>query len=413
MNRVSTDQLNNDFQYSMRRQEARLGSLENKISSQRKIENLRDDPIAAAHSVRYQSYLARLDRFEQNAQYLQDNNKIAEGYMRQSVDILQRLREIAVQGGQGTISKEDLSYMGTEVNELLSELVNLGNAKGPDGGSLFAGSRVETEAFATAEGTVPGAPASLVVSVEYRGDSRSNLAEITDGRYIEANQAGNEVFWAERQQVYSSVDGRDYRVGEDTAIRINGRDIEIKTGDNVAAIVAKINDAGAGVKASLDPAKASLVLEGTSARKLDLADAPGGSVLRDLGILGDGTTSSGYSPSARVSGGSMFDAAIRLSDSLFKGDVVEVGGQGIQGIDSALNSLNAKVTELGARTERLEKTIGRFDREIPDVTGLLASEQDLDFTKAVTDMKMAEYTRQAAMGAAGKLLQPTLLDFLQ
>jgi flagellar hook-associated protein 3 FlgL len=34
-------------------------------------------------------------------------------------------------------------------------------------------------------------------------------------------------------------------------------------------------------------------------------------------------------------------------------------------------------------------------------------------TKAITDLKMLEYTQKAAMQVAGRILQPTLLDFLR
>jgi flagellar hook-associated protein 3 FlgL len=44
----------------------------NLISNQRKLNNLRDDPLAAGHSVRYHSFLARIERFERNVKTVQD-----------------------------------------------------------------------------------------------------------------------------------------------------------------------------------------------------------------------------------------------------------------------------------------------------------------------------------------------------
>ena len=64
MRRISSAMNNIDTQSNLRLQESRLNKANNQISSQRKIQNLRDDPIAAGHLVRYQSYLARVNTFE-------------------------------------------------------------------------------------------------------------------------------------------------------------------------------------------------------------------------------------------------------------------------------------------------------------------------------------------------------------
>jgi len=97
------------------------------IGSQRRIGALRDDPLAAGHLVRYQSFLSRVNVFEKNAQTLADNFQVREGYINQNLQIMQRVRELAVQGANGLNTPEDLKNMATEVDELLKELVQ--NAK--------------------------------------------------------------------------------------------------------------------------------------------------------------------------------------------------------------------------------------------------------------------------------------------
>jgi flagellin-like hook-associated protein FlgL len=63
--------------------------------------------------------------------------------------------------------------------------------------------------------------------------------------------------------------------------------------------------------------------------------------------------------------------------------------------------------------ERLESAKLRLNKEIPDLTALLAAEKDLDFAQAITDFKMMEYAHQASLRMAGKTLPQTLLDFLR
>ena len=59
--------MNNDLQGSLRLQESRQARVNNQLSSQQRLQSLREDPLAAGHLVRYQSYLGRVQTFEKNA----------------------------------------------------------------------------------------------------------------------------------------------------------------------------------------------------------------------------------------------------------------------------------------------------------------------------------------------------------
>jgi flagellar hook-associated protein 3 FlgL len=413
MRRVSTDFMNNDMQYWLRRSEDQLASMNNKMARQQKLENLRDDPLAAARSVRYESFATRLQRYEQNVRYTQDRAAIAEGYMRQSQEIMQRVRELAVTGANGIYTKEDTTAMAVEVDQLLAELVSLGNARGPDGDFLFAGDKARTEPFKVISGRTPGAGDAATVAVEYLGGTGTPQAEISEASYLPMNLPGDAVFWAERQRIASSSDASNYRVMDNASIFVDGREIGLKSGDTIQAIIAKINDSGAPVKASLDPSRNSLVIEGNQAHRIRLEDGAEASILADLGILTKSRIPSDYAPTAKVSGGSIFDTVIALRDALYKGDNHEVGGKVLAGLDSAMDNMNRRLAEAGSMMQRLEVTALRLNKEIPDVTKLLAAEKDLDFTQAVTDLKMMEHTRTAALQMAGRVLPKTLLDFLR
>lgn len=413
MRRVSTDMMNNDMQYWMRRREDAMASQSNRLAKQEKLENLRDDPLAAARSVRYESFVSRLERYEENVRYTLDRSKIAEGYMRQANELMQRIRELAVTGATGTFTKSDTAAMAAEVDQLLKEIVNLANARGPDGDFLFAGDKARTEPFRATVGYAPGAGAATVVGVEYLGGLGSPKAEISEGAYLPMNLAGDEVFWAERQRIAGGSDATNYRVLSASSIFIDGHEVALKPGDTVQAIIAKINDSGASVKASLDPRTNALVLEGTQAHRLRLEDGQGGEVLAELGILSGSRVPSDYAPTARVSGGSLFDAVIALRDALNAGDHIEIGGRVLASVDAGMDNMARRLAQAGSVMERLDSARLRLNKEIPDVTALLAAEKGLDFAQAVTDMKMMEYAHQASLRLAGRVLPQTLLDFLR
>jgi flagellar hook-associated protein 3 FlgL len=405
--------MNNDMQYWLRRTEDSMASMQNKLSRQERLETPRDDPMAAARAVRYESFVGRLHRYEGNTLYAKDRAAIAEGYMRQSMDIMQRIRELAVTGATGTFTKEDTGAMAVEVDQLLSELVSLANARGPDGDFLFAGDKAKTEPFRAIQGYAEGSGAATTKAVDYQGGIGTPAAEISEATYLPLNLPGDSVFWAERQRVASRVDASDFRVMEQTGIVIDGQAIALRPGDTVHAIIARINDSGAAVKASLDPARNSLVLEATDAHRVRLEDAAGGSTLADLGILSGSGVPSDYAADTRVSGGSLFDTVISLRDALNKGDHNDIGGRVLASLDAGMGNLGRRLAEAGAMVERLDATAMRLNREIPDVTKLLAAEKDLDMTQAITDFKMMEYAHTAALQMAGRVLPKTLLDFLR
>jgi flagellar hook-associated protein 3 FlgL len=406
---------NTDVQYYLRRQEQGLNDMQSKISNQSRINELRDDPLAAAHAVRYDSYLTRLERFEKNTLYAQGHYRIADDYMKNAIDVLQRIRELSVQGANGTYAPEDLKYMAQEVNELMKELVSISNAKDNDGNQLFAGDKSFTEPFRIVEGTVPNGGENMVVRVEYRGSGSTRRAEVTEGAYAVLDMGGGEVFWAENMQIFSTVDATNYRVTEPGTFYIDGEEINAGPGDSLPAIVAKINESAAAVKAYIDPVTKGIALQGTNPHMIRLEDKVGSRILQELGVISNTVDPSApnWHPSARVSGGSAFDMVIRLRDALYRGDSDFVGSQGIGGIDLALANLESRLAEVGSRQERVEATWQRLNKEIPDVAAALAREAGLDFATAATNLGMMDFAHKAALQTAAKILPPTLLDFLR
>lgn len=414
MTRISSQMNNNNTQSSLRLQESRLNRANNQIGSQHRIQSLRDDPIAAGHLVRYQSYLGRVKQFEKNALTLSDQFQVREGYMTDSLDIMQRVRELAVTGANGIYNKEDLSNMATEVDELLKALIQNANAVSADGNSIFAGTNTKATAFDIEMGNVEGSGVPLIQNVRYNGNIDVNLVEVDEGKYLQNDNAGIKTFWAENQQIFGGRDASAWQASSDTVISVDGVDIQIKQGDNLYALVAKINDSGAAVKASVDPVRNSLNLATTDARQLWLQDKEG-SALQELGIIKDSSQLPPYNlgEGTRVSGGSMFDTVIAFRNALLAGDQESIGGRVLGALDKGIDSLVTRIAKSGSEYERAQLNATRSSKLALDVTQMISREGDLDFTKAITDLKMLDYTNQATLSQAGKMYSSTLLNYMR
>ena len=384
------------------------------MGSQRRIHELRDDPIAAGHLVRYQSFLSRVENFEKNALTLSDQFVLREGYMSNSLDVMQRVREIAVTGANGIYTKDDMRDMAMEVDELLKELVQNANAVSSDGNSIFAGTNTKSSAFDVEMGTVQGSAVPLISNVKYNGTIDMNKVEVDERKYLSVDNAGNRTFWAEQQQLFGGRDVSAWQASADSTISVDGVAINIKVGDNVYALASKINDSGAAVRAKIDPVTRGLNLETSDARQLWLSDV-NGSVLSDIGIIKDASQKPPYNigNSVRVSGGSMFDTVIALRDALLKGDTEEVGGRVLGALDSGIANLVTRIAKSGSQYERAQLNVQRNSATAMNVTQQISREGDLDITKAITDMKMLDYTYQATLSNAGKMFNSTLLNYMR
>ena len=384
------------------------------MGSQRRIHELRDDPIAAGHLVRYQSFLSRVENFEKNALTMSDQFVLREGYMNNSLDVMQRVREIAVTGANGIYTKDDMRDMAMEVDELLKELVQNANAVSSDGNSIFAGTNTKSSAFDVEMGTVQGSAVPLISNVKYNGTIDMNNVEVDERKYLSVDNAGNRTFWAEQQQLFGGRDVSAWQASADSTISVDGVAINIKAGDNVYALASKINDSGAAVRAKIDPVTRGLNLETTDARQLWLSDV-NGSVLSDIGIIKDASQKPPYNigNSVRVSGGSMFDTVIALRDALLKGDTEEVGGRVLGALDSGIANLVTRIAKSGSQYERAQLNVQRNSATAMNVTQQISREGDLDITKAITDMKMLDYTYQATLSNAGKMFNSTLLNYMR
>ena len=415
MHRISSQFNNTDTQYQLRKQEVNQAIKNRQIGTQSRIGSLRDDPIAAGHLVRYQSYLGRVNQFEKNAQTLADQMNVREGYINQNLQIMHRVRELAITGANGTYTGEDLKNMAVEVNELLKELIQNANAVGPDGNTLFAGTRTKGVAFDVVLGNIPGSDEALIEKVNYKGNNGINKIEVDENAYLQIDNSGTKTFWAEPQHLIGQRDLTSWQALEDSVINIDGADIAIKSGDNVYAVAAKINNSGIAVKASIDPVSQGLSLSTTDSHQVWMEDKTG-SALADMGMIEDSSQFPPYNvntSAVKVSGGSLFDAVIALRDSMLKGDQESIGSRVIGTLDYGINNLTTRLAKSGSDYERAMNNVERSKTNNVNVTQLVSREGDIDLTEAITDLKMMEYVNQATMSNAGKMYSSTLLNYMR
>ncbi len=129
-----------------------LGSDVEKLSSGMRINRAGDDASGLAVSEKMRSQVRGLNQASQNASNGISFIQATEGYLQETSDILQRIRELSVQSSNGIYSSEDRMQIQVEVSQLVAEVDRIASS------AQFNGMNMLTGRFAreTGENTITG-----------------------------------------------------------------------------------------------------------------------------------------------------------------------------------------------------------------------------------------------------------------
>lgn len=216
-------------QKSMSDQIAKSDQAMERLSSGKRINNAADDAAGSAIASKMESQVRSLGVAIRNGHDAISMTQTAEGALGEMENILQRVRELAVQAGNSTLSESDRNAIQSEVDALTDEINDIANATNFNGVKLLDGSSSNVE-FQV------GVSASDQLSVDLQSSRASDLGL--------TGKLGSNVFTSGRVTL-----GTAEAVDVD-AIKINGQDFlavavtAATTGTVTAAkvIAAQINE---------------------------------------------------------------------------------------------------------------------------------------------------------------------------
>ena len=110
-----------------------------KLSSGMRINRAGDDGSGLAVSEKLRSQIRGLNQASTNASNGISFIQVAEGYLQETQDIIQRIRELAVQSANGIYSDEDRMYIQVEVSQLVDEVDRIASHAQFNGMNLLTG----------------------------------------------------------------------------------------------------------------------------------------------------------------------------------------------------------------------------------------------------------------------------------
>ena len=343
-----------------------------RLSTGLRVNSAKDDAAGLAIAERMSSQVRGLNVAARNANDGVSLAQTAEGSLGKIGDMVQRMRELAVQSSNATNSGTDRAALQTEVSQLKQEIDRVASSANFNGTKLLDGS------FTAAKFQV-GADAGESITV----------SSITN-----AQLAGMGV--VNRAATQSSTAITDLTATVAGNLTVNGTDIGVlaaagTTQERQAQVVDAINriSTTTGVGAFFDAANNVIAL--TSSATITLTGAAG----------------------AKVGFVAADSATAAASANMASLDISSYGGAqlAIQQADAALSQINGARANLGAVQSRFESAIANIQIASENSTAARSRIMDTDFaaeTAAMTRAQILQQAGNAMLSQANQLPQQVL-----
>ncbi|MGH4121131.1 flagellin [Clostridium sp.] len=401
-----------------------------KLSSGLRINKAGDDAAGLAISEKMRGQIRGLDQAGANAQDSISLLQTGEGALNETTSILQRMRELAVQGSNDTLNSNDRGQIQKEMDQLVAETDRIGNNTEFNTKKLLNGG-------ANVSGTVTGADAASIAIVGGTGDTTKG-AVVTMTAATVATAATDKATTAQSTTALAAA----------STITVNGTSFSFELGTTNQNVLDTINNAGVGVKATLDASSTFNITANSvgSASKMDIS-----------GVTGDFAgiaTDTGTDAVVTIAGGAQYSAVgnnVTIQDGTGKGLELNVlstftGGTATSTVDNngtlsfqiganegqmlnvgiadmrsaALGTAGVKVTDsatataaittiqtaidtvsserskLGAFSNRLEHTIANLGTASENMTSAESRIRDVDMAKEMSTFSKNNILNQAA-----------------
>ena len=386
---------------------SQLGVSMQRLSSGLRVNSAKDDAAGLAIAERMNAQAKGLAVAARNANDGISLAQTAEGALGKVGDMLQRMRELAVQSSNATNSEDDRKALQAEVSQLTAEIDRVAKTTSFNGKNLL-------------DGSFGGA----VFQVGSNAGDNITVGGITNAKL--EGLTGKDVKFAEAE-IALNADMKDGTADTTVNAKIAKGDIKIndialdeiaeasskeeRVGQIVAAINAKTADTGVTAFVATDNAgeiTGYSLRGGEKGIKLEMADtadkATTGINTAD-GEDGDLDGTDGKGAAVLATGG-LSELSVETQADAW---------EALKRIDGAIDQVNAARGDLGALQTRFEKTVENIDIQNENISAAKGRIVDADFATETANLSRAQILQQAgtAMVAQANQLPQNVLSLLR
>lgn len=396
--RISTAALHNSGVANILRNQAALSKTQNELALGTRLLQAKDDPGGWARASGLDQHLAQIGRYSDNASVVQHRLGLEENAMVSATEVLNRVRELALQANNATTSADARLSIAQEMQSKIGDLLAIANSSDGEGRYLFAG---------TADAA---APFSLnAVGASYSGNTSVRLVDIGPERSVALGDAGDAVF----QNLFTG----------------NGTFAVAAGAANTG--LAKLDSAKLADAASWDGGSYTLSFNAGSYEVRDAGNAlvtsgaySSGAAIRFRGVdlTLSGTPADGDSFSVAPSQPQDLFATVQKMVGLFMTTPADPAANARQhtAFFAALEELDAGMTRLNEVRATVGHRLNATDDALAQVEALdvqsqatLSGIRDLDYAEAAARLNLQMTALQAAQQSYARVQGLSLFDFLR
>ncbi|UII55615.1 flagellar hook-associated protein FlgL [Cytobacillus spongiae] len=365
----------------------RYGEIQDQINTNKKITRPSQDPVVAIKGMRYRSQVVEVEQFKRNLSEAYSWMDNADATLDETTNVLHRIKELTIQASNETYTPDQRDGVAKEINELLSHLESLANTR-VNNKYIFNGTDTNSKPVDIA--SINKSLSELTLAnggdymLHYQGkhfqfssSSSSTAGAVTTNNYVFTN--GNEQITinidkeASKEDVISIEFDGDIADATNTPDAITEQDI-ILSGKNAVATN-----------------KQDVNIEVMKGINIDINIRPqhvfSPEMFRDITDL----VKALKEPSQKADGINPF----------------------ISKIEAHMDNVTNERADLGAKYNRVELIEQRLALQEVIAKDTMSDNEDIDFEKAIIDLKIQESLHRASLAMGARIIQPTLMDFLR
>ncbi|MEY9869988.1 flagellar hook-associated protein 3 FlgL [Peribacillus sp. B2I2] len=127
--RVTQSMLTNNMLSNLSSSYEKMAKLQEQVSSQKKFSKPSDNPVAAMMGMGYRTNLNQIGQYQSNIAEAANWIDSTDDAITEAVSAMQRIRELTVQGSNGTYEGEQLKNVSEEIKQLKEHLITLGDTQ--------------------------------------------------------------------------------------------------------------------------------------------------------------------------------------------------------------------------------------------------------------------------------------------
>ena len=193
MDRITGNSITSSILGANQQTLARLATYQTQLATNKKLNQVSDDPVAAKQSLRYRAEGMQVQKHLDNIDKATSFMSATDQSLGEMTNLMDEAKSMAVQGSNGTQDAASRKTIAASVDSLLSRLVDLANSV-HDGRFLFGGTT-------TVQPQPPFARNGTDTAVTYRGNLDSFDVAIGPNSSVQVNtdgfslfQGGNDIF---------------------------------------------------------------------------------------------------------------------------------------------------------------------------------------------------------------------------